>query len=189
MWKANVAVREDEVLRSLNALNALREDFEDAARYAEWARASCHPMDAPSHAGHEAWNMRIRRLGIRMQPRGYRRVDHRGVPFVYNAELKVAITTSQGNEDTANPNRQPKTLFPKGGVAITVAGRNRREQPDLDGFVYTGKVIPTTISLPDDVSVYYLLVDRRATNIYAELSQPIRIDDAGTEWNGIRASF
>jgi hypothetical protein len=185
MWKPNVAVREDEVLRSLNALSITRADVEDAARNAEWARASDHPMAVPGHAGYEAYNMRMIRLGIRLQPRGYRRANHRGVAFVYNAELRVAITTSRGNEDTANPNRQPKTLMPKGGVAITLAGRNRREQPDLAGFVYTGKIAPTRISLPEDVAVYCLLVDRRATNIHAELSELIRLDDAGygVEWN------
>jgi hypothetical protein len=185
MWKPNVVVREDEVLTSLSALRTERADFEDAARYGEWARASAHPMDAPGHGGHDAWNMRIRRLGIRLQSHGYRRVDHRGVPFVYNADLKIAITTASGNEDTANPARHPKTLFPKGGVAITLAARNRREQPDLDGFVYTGRTEPTPVSLPVDVCTFYMLVDRRGGSIFVELSEPVRIDNAGyvVEWN------
>jgi hypothetical protein len=180
----SVAFREDDVLRALNALKVQRADLEDPARYAEWARDSGHPMDAPGFSGYSAYNMRMRRLGIRLHPRGYVRVNHTGVPFVYNEKLKVAITTSRGNEDVANPHRQPKTLFPKGGVAITLAGRNRREQPDLDGFVYTGEIKPTAISLPDDVATYYLLVDRRGLNIFAELSELIRIDERGfgVEW-------
>jgi hypothetical protein len=185
MWKANVAVREDEVLRALRGLNIEQADLVDAARYAEWEKASGHPMDVPGHGGHNAWNMRIRILGLRLLSRGYVRVDRRGASFVYNEKLNVAITTAMGNEDTANPDRYPKTLFPKGGVCITLAGRNRSEQPDLDGFVYTGKIKPMPISLPDDVATYYLLVDRRGPNIYAELSEPIRIDEKGfgVEWN------
>lgn len=184
MATPNVAFREDDVLKALNALRVERGDFEDAARAAEWVRDSGHPMDAPGFSGISAYNMRIRRLGIRLHPRDYVRVNHGGVPFVYNEKLKVAITTARGNEDVANPHRHPKTVFPKGGVAITLAGQNRREQQDLDGFVYSGEIKPTTISLPDDVAAYYFLVDRRAGSVFAELSQLVRMDKKGygVEW-------
>lgn len=186
MGRPNIAVREDEVLMMLAALNVDRAILEDVARSGEWARNSAHPFDTVTHPGESAHNMRIRRLGILLQPRGYVRVNHRGAAFVYHEELRVAITTSTGDENTANPSahHHPRTRSPKGGVTITVAAQNRSEQPDLDGFVYTGEIKPTPIAMPDDVEVFHFVVNPDGENISTELSAPVRMDSAAhiVEW-------
>ena len=184
-----VAVREDDVVRSLAEVGVEREVLFEAARRGVWAKAACHPMDANTYKNLADWNGRIRHLSEVYAGKRWRRVEDHNVPFIVSSDGLVAITTARGNEDTGNPNRHPRTLFRKGAVALTVARQNRTAllsvQPDLGFFPYKGTLGPVALtSVPLDASIYYLLVDRRGSSLIAELSQPIRIDDANfaVEW-------
>jgi hypothetical protein len=177
-----LAVREDEVLVALAEIGFQRDELDDAIRYGEWARASCHPFDPPGFPGSSSHAHRIRRLALlTVKARGWTRVNDHGMAFLLSPDRKVAITSCRGNEDTANPERQPRSKFKKGIVAATLAKQNRVQfEFDEPGF---GEQVTTLTRLPNDTTTFYLLVDRRDKQVFAELSVPVRVEeDYIVEW-------
>lgn len=120
----------------------------------------------------------MRRLRLLLVENGWSSVDDHGVPFVLSPDGKAAITTASGNHDTANPQRSPKTKFPKGAVAIALARQNR-VQYDLPAAGFEAMSPATLTRIPDDATTYYLLVARRGGELAAELSVPVALDDQG----------
>lgn len=175
-----LAVRDEDVLPALAALHVTKGEFEDSIRTGEWARRSCHPYDAPTFPGMSAHSFRLRRLGLLWCPRGWTRVNEHSMGFLLSPDKKIAITTCRGNEDTANPSRQPTTRFKKGGIAFALIRQNCVQlEFAAPGF---GDMIRLK-RLPTDATVYYLLVDRRDGYVYSELSVPVRtVGGFPVEW-------
>ena len=188
-----VAVRDEEVFPALAALGVSRNDLLEAVRMGEWARASVHPYDTPTYAGQTRNTHIIRHLSILYVPKGWQRVNDHGASFLLSPDGKTAIMTARGDENTGSPHLKPKTLFPKGIVTATLAVQNVEQVgpvptaepeifplfPDLAEAEPDAPDITTLKKIPPDATAFVLLTDQRAGELVAELSVPVRLDDAG----------
>jgi hypothetical protein len=171
-----------EVRSRLADLELTEELLIEALRGGQAARDTCTKNDPPSLPGILAWGRTLRALGERLVPKSWVRTDSDNFSCVLSPTGEYALTVSTGNEGTGDPDANVVTTkYPKGPATQKAVERNRAQ---LELFP---RMMPQRQPVtPDGVRVltWLLLIRRVGSEVRAELSLPLTVDDAGyvSDW-------
>lgn len=161
-----------DVTNDLATLGVPYETLKEAILAGEYARNECTLNDPPNGPGFIAWDKTLRRLKERLVSEGWTRNDY----TVLRPDGRMVIAVATGDEATGDPDRTPKTKYPK-GAATEIAVRRNREQLELFDQGLNRKIIDSP--RPDEMQTWMLVRHRIDDTIFSELSLPFRLGDDG----------
>lgn len=135
------------------------------------SRISRTANDAPIAAGFYHWNETLRTLRDELVVLGWTRVDEQMFSTILSPDGRIAISVSSGDEATGDPRGFPRTKRDKGPRTADAIYTNVEQ---LDFF----KTAPEPVSEEAaECLTYVLLFHADATELRAELSLPVSMDE------------
>lgn len=170
-----------EVQSRLAQLGVTRDELLGAIHAGLVDMEGCTELDPITLPGTIIWGRAIRRLRELKVVQGWRPENRQNVPLTVDPNAGIALTVSSG-VGVGRPDRTPRNKNPKG----TATGRCVRVNhltlfPEHESI----RLVPS----PSDLETWLLLVEvesrLEADNVWAELSLPLRVDQAGyiTDWD------
>ena len=171
MLKTVIHDKPEEVEMALSRLGLTAAPLLRAVRAGYLSRISRTANDAPIAAGFYHWNETLRTLRDELVVLGWTRVDEQMFSTILSPDGRVAISVSSGDEATGSPRGFPRTKRDKGPCTADAIYANVQQ---LDLFKATSE--------PDadkemDCFTYVLLFHADATELRAELSLPVSLDE------------
>lgn len=135
------------------------------------SRISRTANDAPIAAGFYHWNETLRTLRDELVVLGWTRVDEQMFSTILSPDGRIAISVSSGDEATGHPRGFPRTKRDKGPRTADAIYANVEQ---LDLFVAAPE---PTLEKEVECLTYVLLFHADATELRAELSLPVSMDE------------
>ncbi|MDE0035667.1 MAG: hypothetical protein OXU75_21375 [Deltaproteobacteria bacterium] len=166
-----------DVTNALAELGVRHDILEQAVLAGEHSRNECTWADPPNTPGFIAWARTLRRLKELLVREGWTGNDY----AVLRPDGRLAISVTTGDEAAGNPDRTPKTKYPKGASTEVAIQRNRRQlnlfDPASNREILEGP-------RPDEVQTWMLVRRRVNDTVFLELSLPSDLGEDGRveEW-------
>lgn len=161
----------DDVDAALARLGLSEPPLMRSVRSGYLSRISRTANDAPIAAGFYHWNETLRTLRDELVLLGWTRVDEQMFSTILSPDGKIAISVSSGDEATGDPRGYPKTKRDKGPRTADAIYANVGQ---LDFFKPTPEPAPVEEL---ECLTYVLLFHANATELRAELSLPVSMDE------------
>lgn len=131
--------------------------------------------DAPNAAGFYQWNETLRTMREELTPFGFTRSDTGSYSTALRSDKRMAIAVSSGDEGTGIASANPSTKQGKGPRTIAAVSSNATQ---LELFPREIMMMPPPA---DDIDrlTWILLFRAAATELRAELSLPVTMNDGG----------
>ncbi|HXP23988.1 MAG TPA: hypothetical protein VN807_07595 [Candidatus Sulfotelmatobacter sp.] len=174
-----VWVNPSDVDVALARLGLRRSPLWDAILAGLLERSNCTENDAPNVPGFIQWARTLRVLRERLILEDWVKSDSGRYYTVVRADGKVAIAVASGSEDTGREDGFPRNRSAKGPSTATIVSQNAGT---IDLFPET--LPPPTEVVDPERATYLLLFYVCPSDVRAELSLPVDIDDDGyiTAW-------
>lgn len=113
----------------LAELGLTMDDFVAVVQASEMERRSCSPLEPSVSPGFKAWATAFRILAEQLMPRGWQRVETKGLPRLLNLDSSVAIAIVGGDEATGQTDgdSEPKSKTPRGPRSVFLVRSNERQ--------------------------------------------------------------
>ena len=176
-WRSQVVHVDSEVDAELRYFGVSREELEVVADGAVWGRNSGTRWDPPGYAGWNQYGVSTRFLRKALiedrPPQHQWRMDNTGgLCKTVDPTKRIAIVISSGSPETGDPDKNPKTLNPKGVYSRQGLRVNRSQMDLFEGDDQMWPRRPRTW-------LWFLLIHVDRDTAYAELSLPVDMDEAG----------
>lgn len=171
MLKTVIYELPDDVDAALTRLGLSEPPLMRSVRAGYLSRISRTANDAPIAAGFYHWNETLRTLRDELVLLGWTRVDEQMFSTILSPDGKIAISVSSGDEATGDPRGYPKTKRDKGPRTADAIDVNVGQ---LDFFKPTPEPAPVEEL---ECLTYVLLFHANATELRAELSLPVSMDE------------
>lgn len=171
MLKTMIRNEPEDVDAALARLGLAAPPLMRSVRAGYLSRISRTANDAPIAAGFYHWNETLRTLRDELVVLGWQRVDEQMFSTVVSPDGKIAISVSSGDEATGNPRGFPRTKRDKGPRTADAIYVNVEQ---LDLFE---KAPEPTSEEEVECLTYVLLFHADATELRAELSLPVSMDE------------
>lgn len=175
MLKTAIRNTPEDVGAALRRLGLTAAPLMRAVRAGYISRVSRTANDAPIAAGFYHWNETLRTLRDELVMLGWTRVDEQMFSTILSPDGKTAISVSSGDDATGDPRGFPKTKRDKGPRTADAIDANIGQ---LDLFDTAPEMV-LAAALEDEVEclTYVLLFHANATELRAELSLPVSMDE------------
>jgi hypothetical protein len=171
MLKTVIRNEPEDVDAALARLGLAAPSLMRSVRAGYLSRISRTANDAPIAAGFYHWNETLRTLRDELVVLGWQRVDEQMFSTIVSPDGKIAISVSSGDEATGNPRGFPRTKRDKGPRTADAIYVNVGQ---LDLFEKAPELTPEE---EIDCLTYVLLFHADATELRAELSLPVSMDE------------
>lgn len=171
MLKTVIHDKPEEVDAALARLGLTPPPLMRAVRAGYLSRISRTANDAPIAAGFYHWNETLRTLRDELVVLGWTRVDEQMFSTILSPDGRIAISVSSGDEATGSARGFPRTKRDKGPRTADVIHANVEQ---LDLFETTPESAPEEEA---ECLTYVLLFHADATELRAELSLPVSMDE------------
>lgn len=175
--EANVKRGTIVVANALAELGLDSEILREAILEGEGARDSCTRNDPPAAPGFDAWAKSVRRLREILIPKKWVRNDDGNYSTVVSPDGTIAIAVVTGSDGTGVPDQIPKVKHPKGSETKAAVDRNVRYLfPEMNAAAEREAAEREAA----EKRITWMLLKRRDENtVFAELSLPAKISEAG----------
>ena len=171
MLKTVIHAEQEDVDAALARLGLTAPPLMRSVRAGYLSRISRTANDAPIAAGFYHWNETLRTLRDELVVLGWTRVDEQMFSTILSPDGRIAISVSSGDEATGQPRGFPRTKRDKGPRTADAIYANVEQ---LDLF----EAAPEPISEEEvECLTYVLLFHADATELRAELSLPVSMDE------------
>ena len=157
----------------LNNLGLSSEWLVDAVHASEVERQSCSVLEPSIAPGFKAWAAGFRRLAEELVPRGWAKIETRGLPRLVNKETAVAVAVCNGDDGTGLRGREPRSKHPRGVQSVLLVRSNRRQLNLPFGDERFTPVPPDR----EQVTWWLLVYSNGEGSLRAELALPVGLDD------------
>ncbi len=131
--------------------------------------------DAPNAAGFYQWNETLRTLREELASFEFTRSNNRGYSTALRADKRMAIAVSSGDEGTGLPKANPSTKQVKGPCTVAAVSSNAAQLELFPALV----LMAPPASIDADCLTWILLFRAATSELRAELSLPVNMDDTG----------
>lgn len=168
--------------------NLSLQDFQQIIQTANFARSDETANSTKTYAGTNFYQILVKTIRDTLATKGFTPHSHRNIELALNEQIAIAVC--KGDEDTSNPNQQPRSHRKKGDVTLNLFGLNQDNNPQQEKLfpdtekLHTsgGKLQLTLDGKERDVWVLFHYSERISDGEYrvkAELSQPATYDNNG----------
>jgi hypothetical protein len=153
------------------------EDFIVAVQAAEMERRNCSPLEPTIAPGFKAWAAGFRTLAERLMPRGWERVESKGLPRMLNPETAVAIAIVNGDEATGHSDgAEPKSKTPRGVQSVFLV---RSNEIQLSLPFAEGRRFQPLPADQEQITWWLLMHSGANDSLHAELALPVGLGEDG----------
>jgi hypothetical protein len=159
----------------LEELGLTMDDFVAVVQAAEMERRSCSPLEPSIAPGFKAWVTAFRTLAEQLIPRGWQRVETKGLPRLLNLESSVAIAVVGGDEATGqnSTESEPKSKTPRGARSVFLVRSNERQL--VIPFAERGfRPLPPE---QEEITWWLLIYSDGINTLRAELTLPVGLGE------------
>jgi hypothetical protein len=176
MQKFNVFSQPEDVNNRLAQLGLKAVTLREAVQrgFASWASCTMnHPTNYP---GISFWANTTAALRELLHTDGWKRRDDGNLPLTVDAEGRVSVIVSTGDEYTGLPDLTPSTRSSKGPRTVSVVTINAQQMPLFD---FKGH--PEIVKQGEERLTWILLFyrDKTSNDVRCELSCPVKINEDG----------
>ncbi len=171
-----------QAIARLAELGLLPEDLITAVHAAEMERRSGSPFEPNVAAAMRAWFTGVRTLAEQLAPRGWIKVESKGLPRVLNPSTAIAIAVLSGDTETGRfePGTDPRSKSPRGTQSALLVHSNEVQ-------LHLPHLEPEHQPLPPEVEQFtwwLLIYSDGENNLGAELSLPVGLGEDGrlSDW-------
>jgi hypothetical protein len=166
-----------QAIARLNELGLFPEDLVTAVLAAEMERRSGSPLEPSIAAGFRAWATGFRTLAEQLVPRGWIKVESKGLPRVLNPDTSVGIAVLSGDVETGRfeAGAEPKSKTPRGEQSVFLVHSNE-VQLHLPFVEHEHHPLPPEV---EQITWWLLIYSDGNENIRAELSLPVGLGQDG----------
>jgi len=166
------------VRNQLKQLGLEEEWLLNAVRVGQLQRFNCTLHHPPSFAGLSAWAETIKALRDILVPREWIIDNPRGLPIVYHAKKRIAVTVATGDDATGHHEFDPCTKSPKGPQTKSNISNNQLKLWPNEALAQAAYEQTSTNT---GIVTWLLLIHsaERERVLRSELSLPIRMNKEG----------
>ncbi len=176
-----ISVLKKEFVNGLDKLTEIgveREVFIQAveAGYFEYTNSTVfHPK---TNAGYRAWSETVAAIRKALTLKGWKIIDNKNVPLMFNKELNISIGVSSGDKNTGTKNI-PCTKNSKGSVTKKIVNKN---------FDLFDDYLVEEVEAPLDSHLHYLLlyyfdIDKQEARFELSIPVSFSFNDRISEWS------
>lgn len=168
--------------------NLSLQDFAQIIQTANFARSDETAHSTKNYAGTYFYHILVKAIRDVLATKGFTAHSHRNIELALHDN--IAIGVCKGDENTGNPNQEPRSQYKKGNVTLKLLGLKQDDNPQQEKLfsdterlhVKGGKLQLTLDEKERDVwvLVHYSIKNTLGDyQVKAELSQPATYDNNG----------